>query len=1004
MVNSLKNNNLTTILLDGNVIDCLSVAFLITKIDGSISHANFVACNLLGYSLEELQEIGLKGIIEQNEKFQAHTFQTIQERVVLVELNVIRKNSEKLPVEFSSTKCCAASGEEYIVSIIHDISERKRNEREMLLLMNNTEESFILLDKSLHIISFNLQFEILYKKYFGLEVKKREHIINYVLPERKEEVVKIYEDVLQGASQESIIAVKTKDGTPKTFRIKYTPAKDEKDCIIGVFIGIQDISAIKYAELKEKEIVEQQSLYFSIINSSEDAIISITTEGIITSWNPSAERIYGFLEQEVVGKHISIITPKELIEKEVNILNKINAGISIKHYETERIKKDGRRIYITLTVSPIVDSNGKISGASKIARDITEQKIVEERLRQNEINLAEAQKLARLGSWKIDLQKNTVYWSEITKEIHEVGLKFVPTMESAFSFYRDDESQMTIMQAAEQGIKDGKRWEIEVPIITIRGNERWVRVIGEAEFKDNICISLYGSFQDISERKKTELELQVAFRKLENYQNALDQSSILAITDLNGIIIYVNENFTNISQYRENELIGNSHQIINSGFHSKDFFKEMWKTISSGEIWRGEIKNKAKDGSYYWVFTTIIPFLDKDNKPFQYLAIRHDITEKKKSVESVIKAFEEKNSILESIDDSFFAVNRDWTVTYWNRKAEKVMKIPREMIVNKNLWEIFEEKIDSISFKKYHEAIERNRSVRFEYYYSKIAKWYEVSAFPSLNGLSIYFKDITEKKMVEENLIHLNQVLKRKTHELQTSNKELEQFAYIASHDLQEPLRMITGFLSKIEERYEQQLDEKGKKYIELAVDGASRMRKIILDILEYSRIGKFSKEFNSIDTNEIVNDVIKLNRRLIEEKNAVLIFDKLPTIYAIKEPIQQVFRNLIGNSLKYAKENEALTIQITAIETPTHWQFSIADNGIGIDPQFNDKIFILFQRLHDKSEYSGTGIGLAICKKIVELHLGDIWVDSVEGKGAIFYFTISKQMVNENEEKNNSL
>ncbi len=296
-------------------------------------------------------------------------------------------------------------------------------------------------------------------------------------------------------------------------------------------------------------------------------------------------------------------------------------------------------------------------------------------------------------------------------------------------------------------------------------------------------------------------------------------------------------------------------------------------------------------------------------------------------------------------------------------------------------------------FDQFQIAEETGEPVRFQDYYDPHKRWYDISVFPSEKGLTIYFKNITNLKNTEMLLKTANMDLKYKNLELAISNKELEQFAYIASHDLQEPLRMVTSFLSKIEEKYKPLLDEKGRKYIFLAVDGATRMRQIILDLLEYSRAGKTTDNLTQINVNELLVDVQGLYRDVIEEKGAVLKFDSLPKITGSKPAIHQLFRNLIGNSLKYAKKDEKPIIQIEAVETPTHFRFAVSDNGIGIDPQFFDKIFVLFQRLHDKSEYSGTGIGLSICKKIVERHKGEIWVDSSENEGTIFNFTINKDL-----------
>lgn len=252
-------------------------------------------------------------------------------------------------------------------------------------------------------------------------------------------------------------------------------------------------------------------------------------------------------------------------------------------------------------------------------------------------------------------------------------------------------------------------------------------------------------------------------------------------------------------------------------------------------------------------------------------------------------------------------------------------------------------------------------------------------------------EDISDRKEYENHLEELNSQINKRVQELAISNAELEQFAYVASHDLQEPLRMVTRFLSEIERKYNNQLDEKGKEYIHYAVDGAQRMRILILDLLEYSKIGKFDQSKENIDMNLLLEEITLYNELALKENNATLIWKNLPTINCRRTPIQLVLQNLIGNSIKYHKPNEPIKIEISYTDLGTRWQFCVSDDGIGINPIFFNKIFVIFQRLHPKQEYSGTGIGLAICRKIIETQGGKIWVDSEEGKGSQFYFTVSK-------------
>ncbi|GAB2635374.1 PAS domain S-box protein [Belliella aquatica] len=252
--------------------------------------------------------------------------------------------------------------------------------------------------------------------------------------------------------------------------------------------------------------------------------------------------------------------------------------------------------------------------------------------------------------------------------------------------------------------------------------------------------------------------------------------------------------------------------------------------------------------------------------------------------------------------------------------------------------------------------------------------------------------DITLLKKNKESLEKLNKKLENRAQDLAVSNAELEQFAYVASHDLQEPLRMISSFLSRLEIKYGDQLDDKAKNYIQFASSGAQQMRQTILDLLEYSRVGKDGEKLELVNIKDVIVKTEGLLRKSLEESNAKIIIGKMPTIHSQKLLIKQLFQNIISNSIKYKQEGQSPIIEISYIEGMKYHQFAIADNGIGIEEDYFDKIFIMFNRLHHNDQISGTGIGLAICKKIVDKLGGSIWVESELGKGSVFYFKISKE------------
>jgi PAS domain S-box-containing protein len=242
-------------------------------------------------------------------------------------------------------------------------------------------------------------------------------------------------------------------------------------------------------------------------------------------------------------------------------------------------------------------------------------------------------------------------------------------------------------------------------------------------------------------------------------------------------------------------------------------------------------------------------------------------------------------------------------------------------------------------------------------------------------------KEIEEHKRTQE-------LLALKAKELARSNSDLEQFAYLVSHDLQEPLHVVAGFLKLIHRRYKSQLDAKAEEFIGCALDSICRLEQQIKDLLDYSRVTTRGKEFELVDVNAVVDQVLKDLNLTIKEKKAKITWDPLPKIMADSSQLPRVFQNLIGNAIKFSG-NQPPRIHIGARESEGEWQFWVQDQGIGIDPKNYDRIFLMFERLHPRSEYPGTGIGLAICKRIIKRHGGHIWVESEPGQGSTFYFTI---------------
>lgn len=368
--------------------------------------------------------------------------------------------------------------------------------------------------------------------------------------------------------------------------------------------------------------------------------------------------------------------------------------------------------------------------------------------------------------------------------------------------------------------------------------------------------------------------------------------------------------------------------------------------------------------------------------------------------------------ILENAYDAFWAVDSAGEIIGWNNQAENTFGYSRSEVIGKTIAEtlipprylashlrIMEEMLTtgtSRILNRRSEILMRRKDT--------VEVPVELVVFKVELGDSRTFcafaHDITERRQLAERTKELNEELERRvqerTAELVRSNAELQQFAKIASHDLQEPLRTIEGYANLLAKRYKGRLDKDADEFIDYILDGIGRMLLLIQGVLTHSGIGSTDlKPVEMVDVREVIHTVERNLSLSIQESKATIRYSDLPTVVANKSELLQLFQNLIGNAIKY-RGDIAPVIKISAEENVHEWVFSVEDNGIGIDPQYSDKIFDMFSRLHGKTQYAGTGIGLAICKKIVETHGGRIWVQSEPGRGSIFLFTLHRFMLTE--------
>ncbi|HLJ46903.1 MAG TPA: PAS domain S-box protein [Bryobacteraceae bacterium] len=613
--------------------------------------------------------------------------------------------------------------------------------------------------------------------------------------------------------------------------------------VTGVLNMLVDMTALKVAQTK----AEHDSLLLSaIVDSSDDAIISKDLNGVITSWNKSAERLFGYTSGEIVGKPITILIPPERLDEEPYILARLRRGERVEHFETVRLRKDGKLIDTSVSISPVRDPWGHIIGASKIVRDITDSKRTE--------------RSARLLGAIVDSSDDAI----ISKDLNGIITSWNKSAERIFGYTADEivgkpvtmlvppdrlDEELEIQARIRQGervdhietvrrSKDGKLLDVSLTISPVRGAR------GEIMGGSKIA-------RDISDRRNTERSVRLLHSIVDSSDDAIISK------DLNGIITSWNESAERLFGYRAEEIVGKPITILIPPDRLEEELTILARLRNGERVDHFETIRQCKDGSLLDISLTISPIRD-----------------------------------------------------------------------------------------------ERGRVI----------------------GASKVARDITERKRADA--------------ELRRAHADLEQFAYSASHDLQEPLRSIKVYSELLTRRYSDKLDGEALEYLIYLRSGAARMESMITDLLTYNQVGR-TEEPETTDANVVLGDVLDNLANLIAESHSEITADPLPMVRMHHAHLQQLLQNLIGNAIKYRRPERPPAVHVAGSRGDSECVFSVSDNGIGIAPEYKEKVFGLFKRLHTEKEYAGTGIGLAICKRIVDQYSGRIWVESELGKGCTFHFTI---------------
>jgi PAS domain S-box-containing protein len=755
-----------------------------------------------------------------------------------------------------------------------------------------------------------------------------------------------------------------------------------------------DNSDLKF---KNNEKLINNHYNMDLLSILKDAVIITDENFMITYWNPASEEIYGWNSSEVLGKMAQKVLRTKFIGTDESKISEDLKNNGSYEDDVLQLTKKNFPLYISTKIVTIKDGNGVIKGYISINRDMTTNKNTEKKLKrsynilnsiiENTTDLIYLKNLS--GNY---IMANSALTEMVGKPLSEIMGR------NDWELFSSKDADL-ITKEDKEIIENSKTITYEETLYSHKEGKirNYLTTKGPYRGYDDRILGIFGIGRDITHLKSAEKNL----IKSEEKYRTLFETMMLGVVyqDCKGKITAMNSAAEKIMGYTLEEIHGRS---------SSD---PIWQSIhEDGSKFRGEdhpsmvaletgsevdgvvmgIKHPA-DKDYRWLKIHAVPQFHKGEKnPYQVYTTFNDITIEKNAKSKLRNSEKQYRSLFNKITEGFalheIVCNKDGEPVDYrfidiNPAFEELTGLKKADVIGKLKSEVIPE--DTVDWVKIYGPVAlEGISIHFDEYSAALNKHYDVLSFsPAQNQFAVLFTDITNRKAIEDQL-------KETLHQLELSNSELEQFTYITSHDLKEPLRMITSFLQLLQRRYQDKLDADANEFIGYAVDGAIRLHELIDDLMAYSRVNNRRTELDYVDMNEVLGIVENNLDILIKENNAVITSDDLPVLKADKTQMIQLLQNLISNSLKYRSDNYPV-IKISAKNDGIRWIFGVEDNGIGIEKEYSDRIFKIFQKLHGTQKYDGTGIGLSISKRIVEKHGGTIWVDTDMVKGTKFNFSI---------------